>query len=1046
MGCLYFDDLRWRAFLASFNAKEEQSQWNWFSKVLDIGNYKTDILNLAQRMSASSDSALPQNSSVSPLLYNLKFIYGNTYGSNWGVVKAYRDTREKIVEQYICIRGMEQLFDEIYFQFEWNMHVTPDFVKGNESLYRDHFLHQSKNAWMGYVFLQRVGWMKYCIDWLNSAQNKKIAMYVNRAIEEEMIRQKTADRATADHPLNQLLSIYVMALNKRTKGKDRGQEKNIVEEVLCEAIEWNSKTLTFQGKKDAVLRALIRFNLIKTTWFIAALLHDIGYPLSHFHTSLKQIAHFIPSMEWQDPTDIRSFEHYKCRLKNSLLFKVIDEDTLKNEFTDNIHGTLSAIMMLNHFYEQGTVHTFSPLQQCAVDWAAVCIQQHTQKFQASTLDPKEKYSMDRISNNPLGYLLRLVDDLQEYGRFYFQIDGCHTVLFCPKCGYPMKSMSDFHGVHGDKSNDEDLLAQMDIGYVKKEDCEDKKKAEKKECEDKKKVEDKECEDKKKAEEEERKDGVLVHSCFNKDIRRRYYCACPECTPIELTDDDELIWDRQLVQCRTFDSRRINTIRFCNQVVVQTGDTLMHLGEPVRITLRYDPWAMLELTRMNPRFLQGRIAPNNEIKRMLLRQSELPQYLLYFMISINPVLLKTEILYEYILNHHFNEWEDIRRSFESWMSAAQEGCKLSQKIRSSIGSYELESGLQGESDKLQNLREEIEDTINLPIDTDEASNLEQYLKQIRMALNEKKSVSQLKVYCEQMMEATQAAENEMMERAVQDCFEKVLQAIQGICLQIVQEKIGRTVTLKGYANIEEAADMHGDPDQAQNLKSEWGKRMVLLAQFFYAPVLVLYAYAYWWIMKKEDQPGELLTQLRTFLDLLDKDIGKCYNHYIVLLQQRIGTIKACDDGRHDKPSESVYFLMQDALRYRKCIAYHLMDLHKLYSREACIAGDDKTYLHSFESCTDPTKALKEDLEAIAYEEKLIQHVQNYTDMNGYDPGLVYARDTDGKRNRQYLIADFYGDLRLFYVLYIDNNYHETIKDEAVFDGSRCNPSSSSGREV
>lgn len=1007
---LYFDDLRWRAFLASFNAKEEQSQWNWFSKVLDIGNKRTDILNLAQRMSASSDAALPQNSSVSPLLYNLKFIYGNTYGSNWGVVKAYRDTREKIVEQYICIRGMEQLFDEIYFQFEWNMHVTPDFVKGNESLYRDHFLHQSKNAWMGYVFLQRVGWMKYCIDWLNSAQNKKIAMYVNRAIEEEMIRQKTADGAIMDHPLDRLLSIYVEALNQKTANQIAGQEKGIIEDVLCEAIEWNSKTTA--EKKDAVLRALIRFNLIKTTWFIAALLHDIGYPLSHFHTNLKQIAHFIPSMEWQDPTDIRSFEHYKCRLKNSLLFKVIDEDTLKNEFTHNIHGTLSAIMMLNHFYEQGTVHTFSPLQQCAVDWAAVCIQQHTQKFQASTLNPREKYSMDRISNNPLGYLLRLVDDLQEYGRFYFQIDGCHTILFCPQCGYPMKSTSDLRSVYGNELDDEELLAQMDIGYIK----------------------------------HTHKGKVLMHSCFNKDIRRYYYCACPQCIPTEWTDEDELIWDGQIVQCRTFDSRRINTIRFCNQVIVQTDDKLMHLGEPVRITLRYDPWAMLELTRMNPRFLQGRIAPNNEIKRMLLRQSELPQYMLYFMISTNPILLKTEILYEYIVNHHFNEWEEICKSIEGGMSAAQQGCKVSQKIRNRIGSYALESGLKGSLDRIQNLRKEIEETVNLPIKTDESPNLERYIEQIRMALNDKKSVSQLKVYCEQMMKATQAAENEMMKRAVQDCFEKVLQAIQGICLQIVQEKIGRSVTLKGYANIEEAADTHGDPDQAQNLQSEWGKRMVLLAQSFYAPVLVLYAYAYWWIMKKEDQPGELLTQLRTFLDLLDKDIGKCYNHYIVLLQQRIGIIKAYDDGRHGKPGESVYFFMRDALRYRKCIAYHLMDLHKLYSREACIARDDKTYLHSFESCTDPKKALEDDPEALAYQEKLIRHVQNYTDMRTFDPGMIYAQDTDGKRYRQYLIADFYGDLRLFYALYIDNNRDKMMEDKVAFDRSRCNSPSSSGREV
>lgn len=1006
MDFLYFDELRWRKFLVDFNAKEEQSQWTWFSKVLDIENQRTSILKLAQRMSTGNDCALPQNSSTSPLLHNLKFIYGNTYGSNWGVVKAYRDTREKIVEQYVCIRGMEQLFDEIYFQFEWNMHVTPDFVKGNESLYRDHFLHQSKNAWMGYEFLQRIGWMQYCVEWLNGAQNKKIAMYVNKAIQEEMIRQKTADTATIDHPLDKLLSIYVRALNQKTSGLLDGETREITKTVLCEAIEWNRAGFTFKEKKEAVLRALVRFNLIKTTWFIATLLHDIGYPLSHFHTNLKQIAHFIPSMEWQDPTDIRSFEHYKCRLKNSLLFKVIHEDTLKDEFTKNIHGTLSAIMMLNHFYEQGTVHTFSPLQQCAVDWAAVCIQQHTQKFQASTLNPKEKYSMDRVSNNPLGYLLRLVDDLQEYGRFYFQIDGFHTVMFCSKCGYPMKSKSGLAESHDARSNGEDLLAQMDLDYLG--------------------------------------DGeVLEHSCFNKNPIRRYYCACSENESTDLAGNDVPHQARQILQCRTFDSRRINTIRFCNQVAVMFDKSLgkiVRIGEPVRITLRYDLWAMLELTRMNPRFLQARIAPNNEIKRMLLRQSELPRYMLYFMISVNPVLLKTEILYEYILNHYLDEWETIRQSIEKMMQEVLKCFSLSEDIRNSIGSYASIQSQDETSSKIEKMIDQL-------TDADGVSGLKQCRDLIHRALGEKDLMTFQKEHYEKLLKATKETEEKIMENAVHACFKNILQSIKDISQKIVEKEVTKGVTFENYKDIETAALVNNAQDDGHNLDLERGKRMAFLTQFFYAPILVLYAYAYWWIkIDRKPIAGGLLTESKVFRDSLDKSIKKCYNEYISLLKQRINAINGHDNGQHSDQSEEVYFLMRDVLRYRKCIAYHLMNLHNIYSGEEIIAKDDKTYLHSFESCTDPEIALEDDQKALAYQEKLIQSVQHYTEMNGYDPSLIYAKGMGGKRNRRYLVADFYGDLRLFYDLYTNNNRIEMKADKKAFDSSRCVTPVSTSREV
>ena len=165
--------------------------------------------------------------------------------------------------------------------------------------------------------------------------------------------------------------------------------------------------------------------------------------------------------------------------------------------------------------------------------------------------------------------------------------------------------------------------------------------------------------------------------------------------------------------------------------------------------------------------------------------------------------------------------------------------------------------------------------------------------------------------------------------------------------------------------------------------------------------------------------------------LDKNIEMCYNRYVTMLQQTICDINKGDKEQHSDPNEAVYFFMRDALRCRKCIAYYLMDLHKTYSGEAIIAKDDKTYLHSFESCTDPKKALKDDKEALVYQEELIRNVQKYVKIEDYEPSLIYAFDANGKRTQRYMAAGFYDDLRLFYDLYRGNVLVEMKRDKEAF---------------
>lgn len=969
---LRFDELRWREYLENFNAIEKWSQIDKFSLYLDLDSQRTEILSLTKQIRNNNNYSLPQDTQASPLMRNLKLIYGGSYGDNWGNVKAYRDIREKIVEEYVCIQGMEQLFDQVYYQFEWNMHVTPDFVKGKESLYRDHFLHQAKNAWMGYEFMQKLDWMRYCVKWLTSPENKKIAQYVNNAVENEMARARIADSQTAEKPLYKLIRIYVEAIDA-SSSCGGGAPQNFLEGLLGEKINWNSIPSNTE-KETIVLRAYVRFNLIETTWFIAALLHDIGYPLSHFHRSLHQISQFIPSMEWHDPTDERSFDQFRRRLKNSLLFRVVHESTLEKEFRNNVHGTLSALMMLNHFYEQGTVHTFTPLQQCAVDWAAVCIQQHTQKFRFSTLDEDDENGIDLVSNNPLGYLLRLVDDLQEYGRFYFQIDGCHTLLFCPKCGYVLRSKSaDLEEYDGHlRSEKEMILSEMQI-FSRKRMCNPVS-----------------------------NDELLVHSSYNHEKRTHWFrCAC-------MTDDPK----QAIEQCKTFDTRRINIIRFCDQATIDVDEVprtgILGPDGKVRVKLHYDPWAMLELSRMNPRFLQGRIAPNNEIKRMLQNQSQLPRYILYYTITPNPIWLKARILYDYIRCNHESVWREVCELF--WQAA--------------IGVLNDES-------------------ISRNLLTLEPSELTK--TRVRQQFENRKEAScfddknwYIKAISTNSADIAGAHAGNRFRR--NDIWPKLISQVQlkliNLCDEIIRETISPIQVPKNFPKDIAPIMAQGFSMKPKiDLCKERAIRTAISLHEIYVPILGLYAFEHFRLdtkRSKEEHHIEPPDHERLLLEA-ERELSQWYKSAVRSFEGK-SNIPVYDNSGMSSPKQAtrnvndeVCFFMRHILEYLSDMEYSLSGEYNLFERENQFIQSEKAYSRSYENITRPTLPLSRDQRGSAYREQLLQKVESYTDINSYEPTRLHQLDSKTRHHFTYVRFGFYDDLSFFKKLYEVVNQERLRKD-------------------
>lgn len=317
---------------------------------------------------------------------NLNLVYGEQENALRNI-NLMELVSTKWISQYINIDGMERLFSETYIEFEWEMHLSADYKKHNMKFYRDHFFHQVKDTYMMYKLLKDHGFYECVKDILLNESISKVSRFVCRSLLQQEYQE--TDKIRKLRPENDDPDFYIR-------------------------------------------------NMIYMAAFMAGLFHDIGYPESYYMTTSRHIRDYIASIHELNSEE-SSVNRIYALLQNSLLFRVEPFENIENRLK-NIkkpdHGALSAVIFLLHFYENGAIYTLPPYKKAAVELAALAIYNHTNKY---GIQGEEEYSIYRpcFSLNPISYLLRICDDLQEWERIYFVVSDKSNIVICNKCKTPI---------------------------------------------------------------------------------------------------------------------------------------------------------------------------------------------------------------------------------------------------------------------------------------------------------------------------------------------------------------------------------------------------------------------------------------------------------------------------------------------------------------------------------------------------------------------------------------------------------------------------------
>lgn len=279
------------------------------------------------------------------------------------------DKMREFVSRVLRITGLERLFIQYYYKIEWNMYAEEDSKKG---FYREYFVHQIRNAYFGYELL-----------W----GDKEISL-IDGAL--ECFKQEEDSSFT----------VYI---------------KN----CLGNQVENDNKS--------------IRILLFKT-WFISALFHDIGYPLVDLSRLENQIETYMPYFKYFDHHNRLDFLEIKSLLADSYLFSIVSCKELEKRYSENDHGILSALCLLLNYYHTGTIHSLNAVDRCSIELAAVSIFAHTNKYGIQNTDIKGlEYYRPVFAQNPMAFLLRICDDLQEWERMHFLNGNDSNILICNDC-------------------------------------------------------------------------------------------------------------------------------------------------------------------------------------------------------------------------------------------------------------------------------------------------------------------------------------------------------------------------------------------------------------------------------------------------------------------------------------------------------------------------------------------------------------------------------------------------------------------------------------
>lgn len=324
---------------------------------------------------------------------NLKLVYAEEKVTE-EIIEIYDLIYDRVINQYLNIDGMERLFSENYINFEWEMHLGIDYAGHSMKFYRDHFIHQVRDAYSMDMLLEH-GYAEKIMDILGNEGSSKISRYVCKHV------------------------------NLQLERKDDILTDSKVDPII----------------EQANRRKFYLENIIYMSSYMSALFHDIGYPEVANIQSGRNILAYIANV-YNFGSGHIDFDRIITALQNSLLFRVVSPKEIRgrieNEEID--HGAVSALMFLLHFYENGAIYGLEPYKKCAVEIAGLAIYNHTNRY-SDILEggdtEKALYTRCVFVLNPISYLLRICDDLQEWDRIYFEISSNANIIYCSKCKTPL---------------------------------------------------------------------------------------------------------------------------------------------------------------------------------------------------------------------------------------------------------------------------------------------------------------------------------------------------------------------------------------------------------------------------------------------------------------------------------------------------------------------------------------------------------------------------------------------------------------------------------
>lgn len=330
---------------------------------------------------------------------NLRLVYSDSNLVHNDVL-AYHYTKDKIILKYLAIPELSKMFDEDYFNFEWDMHIGQNFNEHRNDYARDHFLHQIRDMYMILIFLDEFHFFEATYEIMKNEHNGKISEFTSTK-------------------LKQFLS---------------STENDVFLNDIAKTVKGNIKAGTYAEKYFMTY-------VIYASSMLAGLFHDMGYPICHFLEIRHRISEYNPTMHMFTHNAIDSFDQLAAKLSGSLLFTIVSSKEIKQRLQMNKkgkynHGVYSAIAFLLQFYNKGLIYSLSEEKQCAIELAAVAIYNHTAKYNCVNYKKTNNYYQPIFKQNPISFLLRLCDDLQEWDRRYFEISSDSDLSICQKCCTP----------------------------------------------------------------------------------------------------------------------------------------------------------------------------------------------------------------------------------------------------------------------------------------------------------------------------------------------------------------------------------------------------------------------------------------------------------------------------------------------------------------------------------------------------------------------------------------------------------------------------------